>query len=311
MPAFRDAFHFYYPQAVWLDQCALQGEYFPEWQCNESLGASVAGETTSALYYPLRIAWFLPYLSVAQRFSVFALAHLLLAAFGMQYACSRLHLRKEAGWMAGSTFALSCPILFQLNNPVFLCSAAWLGFVLAELSCWLHRGEVDSPRPRIPVLAGAMAMMVLAGDPHTAVNVVLLATFFAAIRGIALRSYVRFANSLIWLAAVVLLAIGLSAVQSIPSFLWAAQSHRWLGNSDSESAFSKPTIAPVSVVPVALARILEEPTSRHSSAVYEFSLSPWHVLTVLWPTLGGSFAPANSRTFAFLAAEGQIGRAHV
>ena len=227
----------------------MQGEYFPLWQCNESLGVSVPGETTSALYYPLRIAWFLPSLSVAQRFSVFVLAHLLLAGFGMQYACTRLKLRREAGWMAGATFALSCPILFQHNNLVFLCSAAWLGFVLAELSCWLQHGEVDSPRPRIPVLAGAIAMMVLAGDPHAAVNVVVLATFFAVVRGFASRSYVRLGTSLMWLAAVVLLAIGLSAVQSIPSFLWAAQSHRWLGNSDALSAGSELTIAPVSVVP--------------------------------------------------------------
>lgn len=306
VPAFRDAFHFYYPQAVWLDQCALQGEYFPQWQCHESLGVSVPGETTSALYYPLRIAWFLPSLSVAQRFSVFVLAHLLLAGYGMQYACKRLKLRREAGWMAGATFALSCPLLFQHNNLVFLCSAAWLGFVLAELSCWLQHGEVDSPRPRIPVLAGAIAMMVLAGDPHTAVNVVVLATFFAVMRGFALRSYVRLGTSLMWLAAVVLLAIGLSAVQSIPSFLWAAQSHRWLGNSDALSAGSEPTIAPVSVVPAALAKILAKPTTRPSSAVYEFSLSPWHLLTALWPTLGGSFAPENSRTFSLIAAEGRM-----
>lgn len=284
----------------------MQGEYFPQWQCHESLGVSVPGETTSALYYPLRIAWFLPSLSVAQRFTVFVLAHLLLAGYGMQYACKRLKLRREAGWMAGATFALSCPLLFQHNNLVFLCSAAWLGFVLAELSCWLQHGEMDSPRPRIPVLSGAIAMMVLAGDPHTAVNVVVLATFFAAMRGFARRSYVRLGTSLMWLAAVVLLAIGLSAVQSIPSFLWAAQSHRWLGNSDALSAGSDATIAPASVVPAALAKMLAKPTTRPSSAVYEFSLSPWHLLTALWPTLGGSFAPENSRTFSLIAAEGRM-----
>jgi hypothetical protein len=42
------------------------------------------------------------------------------------------------------------------------------------------------------------------------------------------------------------------------------------------------------------------------STAYDFSLSPWHLLTALLPTLGGSFAPENSRTFSFIAAEGRM-----
>lgn len=309
VPAFRDAFHFYYPQAVWLDQCASQGEYFPQWQCNESLGVSVPGETTSALYYPLRVVWLLPGLSVAQRFSAFVLAHLLLAGLGMHYACSRMGLRKEAGWMAGATYALSCPFFFQHNNLVFLCSAAWLGFVLAELSCWFVRIETDVRRPQIVIVAIAVSMMVLAGDPHTAVNICILATFLLIVRGVTHGDLRWLGKSLVELAVIVLLAIGLSAVQSVPSLRWANHSHRWLDQGQARDARVKAVekeLAPESDVPSLLAEIQAQPAPRSSAAIYEFSLSPWHLLTAIWPTLGGRYSPENSRSFAYIPAEGRM-----
>lgn len=328
VPSFRDAFHFYYPQSVWLDQCALQGDYFPSWQCNEALGVNVAGETTSALYYPLRIIWFLPCLSVAQRYAAFVIVHLLLAALGIQYACSRLRLREEAGWLAGASFALSCPVLFQHTNIVYLSSAAWLGFAIAELYSWLYRGDPDSltiphsveslssapldpgaPTPRLALLSLSIAMMVLAGDPHTAVNLCILAVALAIARAVSKRSAVWFERSMLWLAAAVLFAVGLSAVQSIQSLHWANQSYRWLGDAaTTEQPKTQPEqhIAPENSIPNQLATILAERTSRPAGAVYEFSLSPWHVLTALWPTLGGSYAPENSRLFSYVSAEGRM-----
>lgn len=318
VPAFRDAFHFYYPQAVWLDQCALQGDYFPQWQCNESLGVDTAGETTSALYYPLRILWFLPVLSVAQRFSVFVLVHLLLAGLGMQYACSRMQLRKEAGWLAGVCFSLSCPVLFQHNNLVFLSSAAWLGFAIGEIACWLYRGEpnarpLDARPPRMVVLSGVIAMMVLGGDPHTAVNLLILAVFLAVARAISKRNALGFGKALVWLGAVVLLAMGLSAVQSTQSLRWANQSHRWSSDAELDESLTASdaqsiaaTVATKGTAPSRLLNIMSEPARRSTHAVYDFSLSPWHALTSLWPTLGGGFSQGNSRTFSLIAAEGRM-----
>jgi hypothetical protein len=309
VPVFRDAFHFYYPQAVWLDQCALQGEYFPLWQCNESLGVDLAGETTSALYYPLRFIWLLPSLSVAQRFAAFVLIHLLLAGLGIQYACARMQLRREAGWLAGACFALSCPVLFQHNNLAYLSSAAWLGFAIAEIARWLERSDLDACRPRVVVMSGAIAMMVLAGDPHTAVNLLIVAVLLAAAQAISKRSAVWFGKSMGWLTMVVLLAVGLSAVQSCQSLHWAKQSQRWSNNSvvdDSPFVHAEQATAPENAVPIQVADIMNEPVRRSASAIYEFSLSPWHVLTGLWPTLGGEFSPENSRTFSLFRAEGRM-----
>ncbi len=314
--SFRDGFHFYFPQSVWLDQAVQRGDYFPQWQADEALGVSVPGETTSAIYYPPRIAWWVLGwdaigLTVAQRMTLFVIAHLLLAAGGMVYACARWGLRREASWLAGAAFAFSCPVFYLHHNLVFLCSAAWLGFAFAEVGCWL-RGKFEARcAPRMTVLAGALAMMVLAGDPHTAVNVLVVSVFLKVAKTIAWRkprdggasAFKDFLGSMGWLSGAVGLAIAMSAVQSIPSLLWATQSHRWLGG---EILHSEQVVAPEGLVPGDLMRMMAESAAPGAHAIYEFSLSPWHVLTALWPTLGGDFVAGNARTFAFIPAEGRM-----
>ncbi len=239
VPAFRDGFHFYFPQAVWLDQCAARGEFFPAWQSSEGLGTSVPGETTSALFYPLRVVWLLPLLTVAQRYALFVVMHLWIAAAGMSYACRRWQLRPESACMAGAAFALSCPIFFQQFNLVFLCSAAWLGFALAELGCLIHRADVNVSSPRVSVFALSLAMMLLAGDPHTAANVILLAAMSIVYVAIRSRSWSTVRQQVLWLSAATVLTVAVSAVQWLPSYLWAMHSHRWQGSETTASLQNK------------------------------------------------------------------------
>ncbi len=76
--------------------------------------------------------------------------------------------------------------------------------------------------------------------------------------------------SLVWIGAVALWGMLLSSMQCIPGALWAQQS------------------------------------DRLQASTYDFSLSPWHLLTFFFPTLGGSYAPIHGRVFALLPAEGRM-----
>ena len=182
IPAFRDAYHFYYPQAVWLDRCAEQGNYFPVWNPDEGLGVSMAGQPSAALYYPLRILWLIPGMNVAQRFSLFIIAHVLIAAAGMRFAASKLGLSEDARWLAAVSYSLSCPVVFQHNNPIFLCSAAWIGFATGAMFNALSHANY---RLRDwGTFAVACSMMLLAGDPHTAVNTFIVAACVLGVSGI-------------------------------------------------------------------------------------------------------------------------------
>jgi len=313
IPAFRDTYHFYYPQAVWLDRCAEHGNYFPVWNPNEGLGASLAGQPSAALYYPLRMLWWLPGLTVAQRFSLFIVGHLLLAAGGMLYATSRLSFTKPAQWLAAICFGLSCPVFFQHHNVIYLCSAAWIGF-----ACGAVVGPLRQAQYRIRdalMLAAASSLMLLAGDPHTAVNTLLMAFLIPAIhfvvhrfesaparlQPLSLQRHPWLAGGMCLVASVVLF-MALTSVQWIPAWRQSQLSSRALAVQATQP--EPGADAASGLLPRVSAILASSPPPNHR--IYDFSLSPWHLATAIWPTLGGDYTPHNSRIFATLPAEGRM-----
>jgi hypothetical protein len=318
IPAFRDAYHFYYPQAVWLDRCAEQGNYFPVWNPNEGLGVSLAGQPSAALYYPLRMLWWVPGLSVPQSFSLFSVAHLLLAAGGMLYATRRLQLTKPAQWLAAISFGLSCPVFFQHHNLIYLSSAAWIGF-----ACGAVVGPLLQAQYRIQdalILAAACSLMLLAGDPHTAVNTFLMALLIPAIHFLVHRFGLAHATlqpvsiqrppwlaAGMWLFVSVVLFIALTSVQWIPAWRQSQLSSRALPApqaTQAERGAERGADAASALLPQVSAILASSPPSSHR--IYDFSLSPWHLATTIWPTLGGDYVPRNSRIFAALPAESRM-----
>ncbi|MEZ6136917.1 MAG: hypothetical protein R3C53_18635 [Pirellulaceae bacterium] len=315
VPAFRDGYHFYYPQAVWLEQSARRGELFPTWNPNEGLGVSVAGQPSAALYYPLRVLWFLPGLTLPQRYTVFMLVHLLLAAAGVNYAARSLNLRPGPRWLAAIAFTFSCPVVFQHSNLIFLCSAAWLGFAagagirLLQLPIHQFRAIRGPWIASCVVFAGSVSCMMLAGDPHTAANTLIIAGL--AWNVLAVRTFhhrfllakhlrdahpntgVGAARAAGWLIASCSLIAATTAVQWIPAYRWAKHS-------------SRVKQASVARLDATLPGWNSTPQPVVSHRVYDFSLSPWHLTTVAWPTLGGHFIPRNGRLFALIPAEGRM-----
>lgn len=308
VPGFRDAYHFYYPQAVWLDARAADGELFPRWNHSEALGTSVVAQSSSALFYPLRVFWLLPYTSVAQRFSIFIIAHLLLAAIGTGLAARTLKCSTWGSLLAAVSFSLSVPVFFQHSNLIYLCSAAWIGFAIA--------GTVLMTRPRLAsqirgagLLCIALSMMVLGGDTHTAVNACLvsgLAVAVVGIRGIWKRSgdsrqeVTARLSGLLCCVLAIACAVGLSSVQWVPSLRWAKLSQRFEATPQAESNSEE-----LLEVHRRIARFAESAgLPRHST--YDFSIPPWYVATTAYPTLLGHYTPTNSRWIALFPAEGRM-----
>ncbi len=290
VPAFRDAYHFYYPQAVWLDRCAEQGNFFPAWNPNEGLGVSVAGQPSAALYYPLRILWLTPGLSVAQCFSLFIVVHLLIAAAGMRYAAAKLNLSEHAQCLAAISYCLSCPVFFQHNNPIYLCSAAWIGFAAGALIHSL-REKTQSIRASL-IFAIVCSLMLLAGDPHTAVNTFIIGGLMHGCAWcVGLSPRKRGLTPFICAGA---LFAALTAIQTIPAWRHAVHSGRARDVSPGKSTG----------LPLVDAVLTSSEPAQHR--IYDFSLSPWYLVTVLWPTVGGDYLPINSRLFAALPAEGRM-----
>jgi hypothetical protein len=306
IPAFRDGYHFYYPQAVWLEHCAKRGEYFPSWNPTEGLGVSVTGQPSSALYYPLRAVWLLPWLSLPQRYALYMLVHVVLAGLGMRFAANALRLPKSVGWLAALSYSLSCPVLFQHSNLIFLCSAAWVGFALGAILQFLSSKSRYAFTSCL-VFTVACSLMFFAGDPHTALNAVVLAVvalgsqaFLALVA--ALRSREKGLQTQIrqglrnvgWLFTACCLIASCTSIQWIPTLRWSSRSSR-LAN---ESLTTRAETSELSAI------LMTSPATPHP--IYDFSISPWHTATMIWPTLGGHYLPQHSRVFAAIPSEGRM-----
>ncbi|MEO8270838.1 MAG: hypothetical protein ABI557_14030, partial [Aureliella sp.] len=327
VPAFRDAYHFYYPQAVWLERCAQQGDYFPTWNPDEGLGVSVAGQPSAALYYPLRPLWWLPGLDTAQKFSLFIVAHLLIASTGMRLAARKLGLSDQAAWLAAISYSLSCPVYFQHTNLIFLCSAAWIGFALSAIFAALQATDRRELVSSCLVFATATSLMLLGGDPQTAVNTFIIAgVIFVSVyfqrRWSTRRIHQTVSPTPIgtspdfrvsrahlgWLIGTAALFTILSVAQWLPAWRWANHSGRVQMNSIEQTS---PTVATstarshaASLTPAVDAVLRDSGPPSHRR--YDFSLSPWHLITCIWPTAGGHYLPTNSRIFAAILAEGRM-----
>ncbi|MGN6543822.1 MAG: hypothetical protein ACTHK7_02150, partial [Aureliella sp.] len=322
VPAFRDAFHFYYPLEVWLAERADAGQLVPHFNPYDGTGTNLIGETSSGLCYPGRILWWISSLTVAQRFAVVLLVHTLIAAAGAAYAARRMGLSPAARCLAATAYALGGAVLFQHVNPVYLIGAAWTPWLLAE--CWAlaHQSEPSleaesssalgtGPQPSMAVWVGAASLMMLGGDPQATANAGIVALVAILARLITSRSWLFFARQLAWLGCAVLLVAGLTAVQSLPSRHWLAHSLRvashHAANPTGEEAIDdvprllRPLVASDRQASSAPGAVAE----RRLEGRYRFSVAPWHLLTLVWGTAGGHFLPENTRWLQVLAAEPQ------
>lgn len=319
VPAFRDGFHFYYPQAVWLESCYARGEYFPQWNPHEGLGASVEGQPTWQIFYPLRAIWLFPGLDVAQRYAVFVAVHLLLAAAGMLQAGRLMRFTSAARWLTAIAFTLSCPVLFQLNNLIYLCSASWIGWGLLPIMQLVGSSRLSGvklgARFYLEVLSQILivgCLITLAGDPHGAVNFALVGMGAFAYhlclvvrRNVATPFFVTPicgpTNGIthrprqLWLSLLALLLLALTMRQFQVALPWYSSSSRVDGLVSVTDSFHP-----------ALARILGDDSLVEPQQIFDFSLSPWSFPTVIWPTWAGHFQPNHSRWVQVIPSEGRM-----
>ena len=246
------------------------------------------------------------WLSVAQRFSLVIVVHLGLAAAGIHYAAGSLKFSRPAAWLAAVSYALSCPIVFQHSNLIYLCSASWLGFALGAILRGLNAPASQTVRSCV-WFAAACSLMVLAGDPHTAVN-----TFIVA----GLASLWQTVSNL-WRVPAEKRPNAPPALGNRPAILHLASGrhvdchHRHGHSMDPGPALAQhsqrlsarlDTVTNTAPEVEAVFSSAEAPVPR----IYDFSLSPWHVATGVWPTLGGNYLPLNSRWFSAISGEGRM-----
>ena len=302
--AFRDTSHFYLPLYDYVAQRCDQ-QWLPLWNPLDHTGIPLIGESTTAVLYPPRyLIYARPIdrfaLSPAWALNLYLLFHLVLAAGGAAWLARRYRFARHACLAAGVTYALSGSVYSLLCNPVFLAGAAWLPWLLAVLlppatcpngttNASDHSGKWSHLRWRIAFGAMVLAMMVLAGDPQTALHgmlVILAITLIRTLRNLAddrhpTERWKRFQQRLTQLTGALcvpvaagLLALALSAVQVAAAIDWSRQSQRSAGLTAEER--------------------------------YGFSLGPWHASEILTPRPFGATLGINRSVSKLIPGEDRM-----
>ena len=276
--AFRDVSHFYTPLYDYVaERC--DESWLPLWNPLDQTGVPLIGETTPAVLYPVRgLVYSLP-LSGETAIAWYVVLHLILASLTARLLARWVGCRNLAATIAGTVYPLSGVVLFLYTNPPFLVGAAWMPLTMGALIAPL----VGSQRIRILLGGVAMAMMILGGDPQSALHSMIMAG------GVWMVCMVRrntMGPQLSVLLGVPVLAAILAAPQLAASAAWSLQSER-LQDRQAEHWVQPPIVG----------------SQRHQT--FQFSLPPWHLAELTTPNAFGSFLPINRRISRLLPGDGR------
>lgn len=279
--AFRDVSHFYTPLYGYVGE-RERAEWLPLYNDLDHSGIPLAGETTTAVFYPVRRIIFRLIDSPETAIAWYVALHLVLAGITAAWAARKAGATRQGASLAMLAYPLSGPIWFLYTNPPFLVGAAWLPLALGGGFALLRSFHISD----LVATASALALMILAGDPQTAVHAVLIGTLawmtktavsVLSFRQTAIKDSV-FASlrSLTRLATALVLAILLAAPQIAASIDWAPQSVRYV-----------------------------EPDDLSQREMFAFSVAPWHWAELFVPFISGTLFPQYARISHLLPGDGR------
>lgn len=135
--AFRDVSHFYTPLYDYVASRNSE-QWLPLWNPLDQTGIPLAGETTTAVFYPLRYVLFMLPIPSEVAISWYIVLHLILASLTARLAARWAGLGQPAATIAGLLYPLSGSILFLYTNPPYLVSAAGCPWLSERCSRVIH-----------------------------------------------------------------------------------------------------------------------------------------------------------------------------
>ena len=322
---YRDAGHYYFPLYQYLADQWHQGR-IPLWNPYDNLGQPLLANPTSAVLYPGKLFFVLPF-SYDINFNLYIVGHICLAAGNCFLCARRWGIGFHGAVFAALAYTMSGSVLFQYCNPVFLVGASWLPLAFLAIDRMLRLNSTGAA----VLLGSVLAMMTLGGDPQSAYHAGLAAIVYALILlhrdwqsvGFASRSRGSFWRSqelIIWCRRCgLIIAAGLvggllAAVQILPSWFWTRQSDREF-YEHPRSVWEIPghlvrcqdTVSTGTVAHEVLSGLVgPTESSTHDEFTYRFSNAPWRFMELVWPNVGGRQFPAHRRWFNLIPAEGPV-----
>ncbi len=308
--AFRDVSHFYTPLYEYLGGRAADS-WLPLWNPLDQTGMPLLGETTTAFFYPPRYLLFALPLASETALGWYVALHLMLASSAAAWVARGAGCSPPASVLAGLTYSLSGAVLFLYCNPPFLVGAAWLPLALGPLISierMVNRPGADRVQGsrdqgsrcqgpncqgsncqglgRVLLPAVAFSMMVLGGDPQTALHAGIVAVVVAGCRAIR-RSAAPAPGRGRAMLLIPLVASVLTAPQLAASIDWGRRSERF--TAEGVPGWWQPP-APGS----------------HRAQAFQFSVPPWHLAELATPNAFGRPFPEFRRLSSLIPGDGRV-----
>ena len=247
-----DAFVYFYPLRAYFAQAVAEGR-IPLWNPHSFLGVPFLANPQTAIFYPG--TWLFALLDVPRAYALNYLGHLFVSAVGL-YALARwsLGLGPLGSALGGAAFAFSGFMNGQAGHINQVSVAAWLPVAALALDLALRGGRpvaraasrADEPArlaaPRdgrlvaLAALVAVVALQIMAGHPQE-VYMTLVALGFLVIWRRAELGIRPLARGVLLLGAATALALGLCAIQLLPSAELSGQSIRSGGLSYQIASF--------------------------------------------------------------------------
>lgn len=212
----------------------LSSGHLPLWNPYLGMGAPLLANYQSALFYPPTWLYFLlasmggvEWMAWGQ--APLVAAHLAWSGLGMLVLARRLGLGPLAQGVAGLSYGLSGYLVARAGFFSINSAAAWLPWVLFGLTAILEAVKPREKRRSLALLALFMGLQLLSGHAQTTWYTLLLVGLWAVFRWIGmwrLGQSRQVLDSALRLSLALLLALGLAAVQLLPTAEYLMQSQR-------------------------------------------------------------------------------------
>jgi Bacterial membrane protein YfhO len=213
---YGDLITFFYPWRLLVTNIVYQHEV-PQWNRHLLGGTPLIASAPGGIFYPIHALFFV--LPIATAWSLKLILNVVLAGFLTAVLVKSLGADSFGSISAGVIYAL-CGFITGWQGQGIADAALWL-----PLICWSVHQIYKTPS-LMPTVMGACAfgLPVLSGHPETAAHTTLVGLSFFSwqvlMGGWSRSSMLR---RLAWFTVAALLAIGLSAIQILPTVEWLGQ----------------------------------------------------------------------------------------
>ncbi|HXK08010.1 MAG TPA: YfhO family protein [Vicinamibacteria bacterium] len=238
----RDINLVWWAQVESFVRCIAKGSW-PVWDPYRSFGQPLLADPSAEILYPP--TWLNLLMPSWAYYTVFAAGHLVLAAAGMRMLARRLGLSGAGAFVAGVCFVATGPVFSLVPLYHHLAGAAWIPWVV-----WSALRLADRPGPSsVARLAVVAAAQLLAGSADMFLMALVVVGAFGLRSALARpRSPQSPRRVLTWTVLGFALALGLAAVQWMPTLELARSSERFDLTPRTRTTWSVHPLALIEVV---------------------------------------------------------------